>query len=303
MSAEPRLFKSAHALRSNLVFDGSGTKLFGRGTGKEIVAFPIPNSPSAVTGKPKHYFSRKGRYIDSIGRFGRAIAGVTGWDRLIEIEYLRKPGHFPPAGYYCCLGEQTSFATASDGRLRPCFSLSSEETQVLAIDGTDSLFRVRAELSAKSLVGIKYEVGPARVDGKDVWGAAYKIASDVLAIAPVGGRVAYVGRRLPGGEWTIGSVGLDSCHAELPFSEDPVGAFFGRGGPLSMWRYGLVAVGQDVQHWWVLSAQGTVPIELPNGWEAVGVARFSGERTAGRGPALVALGQNNRTVSLLGKDS
>jgi len=302
ITAEPRLLKPAQAPRSNLVFDAGGTKLFARGALKEIIAFPIPNSPSAGTGKPKHYLSRKGRYIDSVGRLGRAIAGITGWGRLIEIEYLRKPGHFPPAGYYACLGEQTSFATVSDGRLRPCFALSTEETQLLAIDGTDSLFRVRAEHQA-SRVGGKYEVGPARVDDQYVWGAAYKIASDVLAIAPVGSRIAYVGRRLPDREWSIGSIALDASHFELPFSGDPVGAFFGLGGSLAMGQLGLVAIGQDAQHWWILSANGTSAIELPNGWEAIGVTRFSGERTFRRAPALVALGQDGRTVSLVGKDS
>jgi hypothetical protein len=302
ITAEPSSLKSASPPRSNLIFDGSGTKLFTRGAGKEIIAFPIPNSPSAGAGKPKHYFSRKGRYMESVGRFGRAIAGITGSDGLIEIEYLRRPGHFPPAGYYACLGEETRFATVSDGKLRPCFSLSVEETQVLAIDGTDSLFRVRAEQQA-SKVGGKYEVGPARVEGYDVWGAAYRIASEVLAIAPVGSRVAYVGRRLPGKEWSIGSIALDASYAELPFAGAPAGAFFGAGGPLSMGRFGLVAVGQDSQHWWVLSAEGTSAVELPNGWEAIGVSRFSGEKTTRRSPALVALGQDKRTVSLVGKDS
>jgi hypothetical protein len=301
-TAAPRLLKSAHAPRSNLVFDGSGTKLFARGTGKEIIAFPIPNSPAAGTGNPRHYFSRKGRFIDSVGRLGRGIAGITGCDRLVEIEYLRGPGHFPPAGYYACLGEQTSFATVSDGRLRPSFSFSSDETHVLAIDGTDSLFRLRAEQQA-SRVGAKFQVGPARVDGKDVWGAAYKVASDVLAVTPVGSRIAYVGRRHPGREWIIGSIALDASYAELPFSGDPVGAFFGAGGPLAMGRFGLVAVGQDAQHWWILSANGTSAIELPNGWEAIGLARFSVDKAARRGPAVVALGQDDRTVSLVGKES
>src|SRR5262249_48889167 len=68
-TAEPVSVKRADSPRSNLLFDGGGTKLFARGTGKEVVAFPIPNSPRAGTGYPKHYLSRKGRFIDSIGRF------------------------------------------------------------------------------------------------------------------------------------------------------------------------------------------------------------------------------------------
>ena len=70
-----------------------------------------------------------------------------------------------------------------------------------------------------------------------------------------------------------------------------------------MGRFGLVAVGQDAQHWWILSANGTSAIELPNGWEAIGLARFSVDKAARRGPAVVALGQDDRTVSLVGKES
>ena len=289
--AEPVNVKSTYAPGSNLLFDASGTKLFARSAAGGVINFPVPNSPRAPQGQPRLYQNNRGHQADAVGRIGRSIAVVTARDRVIKLEYHRGRSRYPPAGNYTGFNRGIFYTPSTAGPLQPCLRLKmipKSQSEMLVMDGARTLFRL-TELKSHSTL----------IEGKLIVGQALIVALDVLAIAPVGSRVVWVGKEWPDAEWRIISIGTDLSRMSIPFEGEPVSAFFGFGGGLANNKYGLLAIEQTALRWSIVNSDGISSMLCPADARVVGVARMGRESGDKNGPALIVLKNDGRTLALI----
>ncbi|MCI0487185.1 MAG: hypothetical protein L0229_11360 [Blastocatellia bacterium] len=295
VSAEPVGVKGKFAPRSNLIFAASGTKLFARSEQGSVIAFPVPNSPSASPGQPRLYQTWTGRQVDAAGRIGRSTAVVTAQDGMIDLRYYGGRNHHPPEGRYICYNRDIVYKSGDSAPLQPCLRLPmipGSQSEALVVDGAGSLFRLT-----------KLENHATLVNGKLIVGQALIVATNVLAIATIGSRIVCVGKEWPDDEWRIMSIGADLMRMSLPFEGAPAGAFFGTGFGLADNKYGLLALWQTALRWSIITSDGISPKEssllCPADARAVGIARMRRESGKKDEPALIVLESDGRSLALV----
>jgi hypothetical protein len=73
----PRRLEARNRPASNLLFSGNGTKLFARGAGGGVVAYPIPHSPRAEAGEPRVFDPVPGDLPVAVGLADKNIHVAT----------------------------------------------------------------------------------------------------------------------------------------------------------------------------------------------------------------------------------
>jgi hypothetical protein len=73
----PRRLEAQNRPASNLLFSGNGTKLFARGAGGGVVAYPIPHSPRAEAGEPRVFDPVPGDLPVAVGLADKNIHVAT----------------------------------------------------------------------------------------------------------------------------------------------------------------------------------------------------------------------------------
>lgn len=273
---------------SGLLFDMTGTKLFTRTAKWGVTAFNVPNSPRAGAGQPRSYHTRTWRSVCAAGRVGRAIALISPDEHFVHLEYCRQGSTKLPPGYYTGYNRNVFFTpSADDGPLTPCFSLPWEG-EIAAVDGAGSLFRFSQLKGEQKFIG-----------SKPLSGTVHLIATDVLAVNILGSRLVYVGREWPDNEFRIVSIGEGYIDRATTFEGKALRAFFGPQSALGHPQYGLIALEQTEFQWLVIDQSERKDLVKPHSAKVFGV--LADERS-GRGPGLLALEDNFRTVTLNGRN-
>jgi hypothetical protein len=288
----PLGIKSSLAPASNLIFSSNSASVFARSANGGVIAFPVPNSPRAKVGKPKFYRPRDGRTVAAVGRLGKAQVLITAHNNLLNFEYVNKRSAAISEGKYKSIYEKIDFqAPAPQGPLQSCHRLLLEparKSEALVIDGRGSLFQLRQ---------------PNKLDHPEpgIVGSLWLVASQVLAIAPVYSRVAYVGCDNAKSQWRVVSMSNDTLYLDLPFEETPGKAFFGYGAILTHVTFGFLGVEKNAHTWVIFSADGESYHPRPEGTQVVGVSFImphEGRRKVE--PALLLLEEDRRTLTLRG---
>lgn len=286
--AAPHMTAGDFAPLSNLVFDSGGRNLFARSTGNRLISYPVPNSPRAGTGSPKHLHATGLRPITAVGRFNRATCMLSVLDKRISYEYVGRRSPNLPEGLYDLANEETfQPVTGSESLLRPCYRLPNKFSTVeaIALDARGSLFRLEGN-------------SPVFASGRSVVGTAYLWATSVIAITPLlNDRIVYVGMEYPARSWRIVSLGTDVEKRDIPFDGVPTKAFFAHGGSLATSKFGLLALEKDFSEWTVISSRGDLSLSPPRGANVVGLARHIRKNE----PGLLVLEDDRRSLTLYGK--
>lgn len=270
---------------SGLLFDMTGTKLYTRSAEWGVTAFNVPNSPRAGTSHPRKYRSRHWQPISAVGRVGRGIGLILPDDRVVHLEYCRQGSTTLPAGAYAGYNRNVFFVPSPvDGPLTQCFSLPWQ-SEVGAIDGANSLFRLAPLKGSLKFSGTTPLVGALQL-----------IATDVLAVSIVNSRLVYVGREWPENEFRIVAAGSEISRRTL-LTETALRAFFGPSSNRSHPEFGLLALEQTDLQWIVISDKGQKVHVKPGGAKVFGV-------TVGRAgrPGLLTVEEDRHTVTLEGRD-
>jgi hypothetical protein len=288
----PQIVKGSTVPASNLVFSSNGAFLFARGAKGGIIAYPVPNSPRASTGKPKFYYPRNGKTVAAVGRLGKANAFLTVQGEYVHFEYVNKRSASVVEGRYKSVYDKIFFAPpATTDLLQPCFRLllePYERSAVMAVDASGLLFQLRAAKDSPKVIG-------------SVVGSAWLVASHVLAVAPVYSRIVYVGRDNPLQNWQVVSMGNDVSRRDLPIQGAIGKAFFGYGGSLTHPTYGFLAVEKDEWTWVILSAEGETYHPRPEGTRVIGLSCIlPQDRRHKPEPALILLEDDQRTLTMRG---
>jgi hypothetical protein len=304
-SAAPHQVKAAFAPASNLLFDAKGVKLFARSPNGGVISFPITNSPRAQAGNPKLYQQSSGRRVAAVGRIGRTVVLITEHElkfassgrgnepeQMLIPNYCGKRPHSLPEGNYVSRPSTFSYApVSSESALQPCLPVPKEAAarpEALVMDSSGNLFKLFALENHECTVGGYRTVGVFQL-----------VASNVLAIAPVFSRIAYVGKELTyKNEWSIISIGAETSKRALPAGITPAQAFFGFGGSLSDYQFGLLAIRDEKSQWVVMSRKGEHSFAPPPGGRVVGVARI--RTSSDQEPGLIVLEDDSRTLTLYG---
>ncbi|HZS05962.1 MAG TPA: hypothetical protein VFD58_14080 [Blastocatellia bacterium] len=288
-TAEPKTVKAKFTPASNLVFDSSGTKLFALSADGGLIAYPVPNSPRAGTGKPKLYQSGYGGRIVAAGRYAGSIVLLKTHGEGAFVEHLRRKGYLRDGARFDILSGIRQAFPEPNAELRSCFRVTGSN-ELLVAAPNKTLFKMK-------LPGPFLPPGetPAPV-------TAEPVAANVLAITQTYSRVIYLGQEVTGGSYHVVSIGSAIERTTMPGAgSDPPGAFFGYGGGYAHWTFGLLVVQESEDRWIILTAQGevTVQVRLSAGERVVGVGV---NRDGAYGAGLVILEGDDRTLRLQGRD-
>jgi hypothetical protein len=298
----PRPSPRGVAPTSNLLFAPNASKLFARGTGGEILAYPVPNSPRAQTGRPKRYRPTTNGVVAAVGWAARGVVMLTVTDRELVLEHTNQQG---PPGLRASLPRPLDLplaASSLDDPLRHLlFRPYGPRLVTVALDAAGTLF----ELS------------------NDFDPPVSRIATSVTALAPVRQRIAFVGCGVtqeafstppgerPRGIRTIPPSALptlDSGFHLVKLGGDRVSgsveALDGDGTFQACFGFaegeaaerGLIAVQQHGELWTIHGSESRRAFVAPKGTQVVGVWQASGESD----PKLLVIDEDRRSLSLLG---
>jgi len=194
-----------------------------------------------------------------------------------------------PPGNYTGYNQNVFYTPSSEPKaaLAPCFLLPWDG-EIAALDAAGSLFR---------LVQLKGEA--KTIGGKPIVGTVHLIATNVLAVALWKSRLVYVGMEWPGPNQYIVSLGADIARTAIPFEGEARQAFFGPPSSVAHEKFGLLAIEQNEFQWAIVTAKGESILARPNGARVVGVLA---ERAPGSEPGLLALENDQRTITLNGRN-
>lgn len=282
-AAAPRHLAPALVPVSNLIFAANASKLFARAAGGGLVGFPIPNSPRADAGAPRHYDPRPGAPPVAVGVAGKRVAVATSQEGVLVPWYYQKRGGASPGAAWPSDADAL-FRDALPGDVQPILQpLLTVGGHSFVLDAEGALYRME-EMSA---------AGAGR--------ALVRLAERVTAVAVVAGQLAFVEPASAAGPARIATVAGSAPPATAVTLEGVgesavFGAFFGYGGRLAHPEHGLAAIEHSGGQWELLSSRGR-PFLIPfAGTRVVGVAR-----DAQRGePGLLLLEEDRRTLLLAG---
>jgi hypothetical protein len=283
---------------SNLIFAANGARLFARGRGGEILAYAVPASLTAQSGRPKRYMPKAPGVVVAVAWLHRGLVMLIALKDKLRIELtngrtldgFRKPIPLPP---------DLGFAVPQlDDPLAPLvFKSYGPRLVPIAFDAKRALY----EMSSA------FEPPIARV------------APEVSALSGARDLVSFVGRDVASSA-TIGGVQLSTKEDSGPYSlcpwhlftvgtpERPIAPVTLRGEGTFEAIYGfdergtpgvaLVVVQQEASGWTIHGAKAPVTLHPPTGTRVVGV--YSGVDS---GPELLVLESDQRVISLLGRAS
>jgi hypothetical protein len=266
---------------SSFFFDENGGKIFGRGDDKTVLYLPVANSPNAVTGSPRRYpLYHPNDLLLAAGRLGKSVATVA----FTEAGHLRldypKTGNFRlPQGNYL-LGKAELILPDDNKTLLPIYNLRFPDSpffQAAFTDAKNNLF----------ILNRAYNIG------KDIVGRALLNATDVLAATRTERRFVFVGCEPENKVLRIISYGEQTKRREIPLPH-VTQAFFGRGGGVSHPTFGLLALGDEKNHFVIIKNDEEKYIDATPTSEVVGVfydAGFSPE------VGLFELEEDRRTLN------
>lgn len=267
--------EGAAAPGSTLFFSGNGSKLITRTPSGEVVFHPIPNSPRAGVGRPRVYRSRTGRPAVAAGRIGRSAVILT---RSPEGDAFRLEcvsGKLDlPQGDFLIVPDPD--LTAAEIGLFPCLEMPGagrfKSGVCFLLDGT--LVRVAGSVDAAD---------------SGVEPAADVLATEVAAISPVAGSVAWVVRS--SGGWVCDGWPLEPGEEGARYDEPGFSAFYGFGGG------GVVVLGMERAdgRWTLVDSGHETNVIPPPGTRVVGVSA----KTLESGAGLVLLEADGRTLSVV----
>lgn len=285
-------------ISSNLIFAANGHKLFARGRGGEIVAYPVPSDPARTPGRPKRYFPKSQGVAAAVGWINRGLVMLIADESELrfertsgkQIESVQRPIALPAS-----LG--FAVPTLNDPLAPLVFPSFSPYVLALALDAKRSLH----ELSSA------FEPSISRV------------VSEVAGIAVVRQQIAMVARGIMPGA-TIARARLDpgddaisrSPHRWLLLVVGPPGrpsslvALPGEGTFETVFGFTenasaavLVAVQQREAGWTIHGAADPITLYPPSGTRVVGVYQGRGDSNR----ELLVLESDRRTISLLGQST
>ena len=266
---------------SSFFFDENGAKIFGRGDDKTVFYLPVANSPNAVAGSPRRYrLYHQNDLLLAAGRLGKSVATIA----FTEAGHLRldypKSGNFRlPQGNYL-LGKAQLILPDDNKTLLPVYNLRFP----------DSPFFQAAFTDAKNNLFI---LNRADNIGEELVGRALLNATGVLAATRTDRRFVFVGCEPENKILRIISYGEQTERRDIPLA--PVTqAFFGRGIGVSHPTFGLLALGDEKNHFVIIKNGEEKYIDATPTGEVVGVfydAGFSPE------VGLFELEEDRRTLN------
>jgi hypothetical protein len=291
-ASAPRRLERNLIPASNLVFAANGSKLFARASGGGLVAFPIPNSPRADAGLPRHYDPRPGEPPVAVGLAGKRVVVATSRQGVLTPWSYQKRGTGSPGAAFFSpspggregmgegAGGEGLFRDAEPGDvsppLQPLFTVGGAS---FVLDADGALFRLIEPPQGRCLE---------------------RVAGRVAAAAVVSGQLAFVAPASADGPARIatisGGAGNGPPVSAVLLDGPGETAFFGFGGKLAHPEHGLAAVEHPGGTWELLSARGRPFLTPFAGTQVMGAAR-----DAQRGePGLLLLDEDRRTLLLAG---
>jgi hypothetical protein len=300
----PRPSPRGAAPMSNLIFAPNASKLFARGPGGEIIAYPIPNSHRDLTGRPKRYRATASGVVAAVGWVARGLVTLTVTDHELLLEHTNH--HGPPglrASIPRPLDPLIAASTADDPLLPLLFRPYGPRLVTVALDAAGTLFEISDDFDPP----------------------VTRIATSVSALAPLRQRIVFIGRgcvsgapsghveRAQGiksippsaipsldGGYHLVKLGGDrmSGSVETLDGDGTFQACFGFAEGLPPER-GLLAVQQRGDLWSIHGSEAGRTFRAPEGTEVVGVWQESGKAD----PKLLLLEEDRRAIALLGLHS
>lgn len=276
---KPVRLSSAGRFRS-FFFSADGTRLIFIRQDGGVAAQPIPHSARATTPKPRRFQLPEGHQLVAAGwRRNGGLLVLTRDDKVLWVHGGVKsaPGGYRPRGIPY-LGYEGLLPDAPLANHAPGLATSIVEggrERVVVRDSEGRLFIVSQQ-------------GPAL------------LSSQTSALAEVNRKPVFVMTPQPGSSMDGVWLGILEDHQQrhLPLGPGDGDAFFGHHAAMGGHpEAGLLALRHKPGTWQALLVQGNVPIYVPVGSRVVGVTTLN---TESRPPALVLLGPDRRTFSLVG---
>jgi hypothetical protein len=262
---------------SNLVFSRRGDKLFARGLGDSIVAYPIPNSPRAPSGRIKLYAG---------GGDGRSLAVCAlGRGALILRDGPSGLALVHPGG-----AERFGGTIEAPGFARPAVDAGLETLEPYPMHGTPTSVQVRD--GARALWRIQWHP-----DGR---ASAERVADEVIAVTSNKESLVLLERPAGGhskGQWLLSLAGARRAPWKI-VPHEPLRALFGNAAEAGDPTFGLFALEGPAGEWHVSAGAREVLLVAPKDARVVGVG-WNAER---REPGLVLLEGERRRLTLLGRN-
>lgn len=277
--APRRMLETSSAVQ-NLIFNPPGNKLWARMAQGDVIVLPVPNSPRAKAGKPKHHETLSRFPQVAVGRVGRTtvLVSMNPVSRALNLKRLGKPlSHGLIEGEYEVVGLRT-MPLFQCGSFSLCAWHGGEKPGLYLLDEAGSLLRMFGD-----------EDGKRRCEIVHHHSLTLTVARPGLCYAAYdqkdGGQVrVYVNNHFtPTQSWSEPSV--------------PARAFFGYGPLATSLPFGLLALGHE-DYWDICRPRGRTEIEVPRTFGVHGVVQDENyEETL-----IVVEGEgHSQTLSLHGK--
>lgn len=284
---------------SNLVFAPNGGKLFARGPGNEILAYPVPTSSRVTPGRPKRYVPKSSGFVVAVGWFSRTLVMLIfdkGHLRFElpngkRLEHLRVPIAVP---------ESLGFAAPGPGDPLALLAFAPYGPHLLPVT-----------LDARRAL---YEIS------NDFDPPISRVVPEVAALAVVHDQISFVGRDVSD-DATIAGVPLAPREGSAPRAAGtwllivagtkarPSAATLLQRDGFSEAIYGfdatgsvgavLVAVRHEGTTWTIETSKRTLQLAAPSDVRVVGVHQAREDL----GPELIILEADKRAISFLGRSS
>lgn len=279
---------------SNLVFATGGTKLLARSQRKGVLAYSIPNSPRALSAKPKRFQSVYGNTVIATGRIGKSTVVISIPDLLpvFRVEALGARTEGIVEGAYEWVEDGVDPRTLEqDTPLSLCFAFPTHSVQNSSETARIWFMTTGGWLFCLCVIDGKRQA--KLMDGRV--GAMAALQGDRLVYASFPDRC---------GE--LNSLDRQGNRKTLTLHGSGSQTFFGYGGPLADEWFGLFAVEGPKNEWHVnpisgsLSTGGHVKLIAPRGMSVEGVTTLVTPE-GNYQPVLVLLSGDRRVVTLLGR--
>lgn len=266
---------------ASMVFNPQGNKLFARTQDGGIVVLPVPNSPRDIVGKPKHYETPYRLQTAGVGRIRRTTVVVSINPVSFTLNVTRFGKYHAPElgqGEYPVSVPRVSPQFRND-QLSLCVwnDVIDQKPGLYLLDHAGLLLRLFME---------KYSVRRCEI-----------VHSHVLALT----------RRISGMCYAAYEKSKDKVHLRIyagghtdpitirEMAEVPSQAFFGWGPITSLPDFGVIAVKQSEDHWFVGNRSGGALLKVPPGLTVHGVLHRDAY-----GYNLIVVEDDRQTLSMLG---
>ena len=284
---------------SNLVFAPNGGKLFARGHGNEILAYPVPTSSRITPGRPKRYVPKSSGYVVAVGWINRMIVMLV-FDKgqiRFEIPNGKRLVHRygEPEAF-----ESLGFAVPgpSDPLTLLAFAHYGPRIVPVMIDARGALYEVCSDFDPP-ISRVAPEVAALAVVHDEISFVGRDVSDDAtiagVPLAPQGGSAPRAA-----GAWLLIVVGTKerqsaSTLLELDGFSEAIYGFDALGSPGAV----LVAVRHQGSTWRIETSKRTHQLDVPDDVRVVGVHQAREEL----GPELIVLECDKREISFIGRSS